>query len=77
MHTCICALLVVLVAVPSFFVARAVGLILPYGAFCALDEYANRESFMHISEVAPWLDATRPRPWRRWPGQNVKWRWDA
>lgn len=30
--------------------------ILPYGAFCALDEYGNSESFMHISEVAPrWI----------------------
>ena len=30
--------------------------ILPYGAFCSLDEYGNRESFMHISEVAPrWI----------------------
>ena len=30
--------------------------ILPYGAFCALDEYNNSESFMHISEVAPrWI----------------------
>ncbi len=30
--------------------------ILPYGAFCALDEYQNGEAFMHISEVAPrWI----------------------
>ncbi len=30
--------------------------ILPYGAFCSLDEYGHRESFMHISEVAPrWI----------------------
>ncbi|MEW6329536.1 MAG: translation initiation factor IF-2 subunit alpha [Candidatus Micrarchaeota archaeon] len=26
--------------------------ILPYGAFCTLDEYNNREAFLHISEVA-------------------------
>ncbi|VVB56817.1 Translation initiation factor 2 subunit alpha [uncultured archaeon] len=30
--------------------------ILPYGAFCALDEYRGGEAFMHISEVAPrWI----------------------
>ena len=30
--------------------------ILPYGAFCALDEYKGGEAFMHISEVAPrWI----------------------
>ena len=30
--------------------------IMPYGAFCTLDEYANREAFVHISEVAPrWI----------------------
>ena len=30
--------------------------ILPYGAFCTLDEYQNREAFLHISEVAPrWI----------------------
>ncbi|MFH0817204.1 MAG: S1 RNA-binding domain-containing protein, partial [Candidatus Micrarchaeota archaeon] len=26
--------------------------IFPYGAFCTLDEYDNREAFVHISEVA-------------------------
>jgi len=26
--------------------------ITPYGAFCTLDEYGNREAFIHISEVA-------------------------
>ncbi len=26
--------------------------IFPYGAFCSLDEYNNREAFVHISEVA-------------------------
>ncbi len=26
--------------------------IFPYGAFCSLDEYENREAFVHISEVA-------------------------
>lgn len=26
--------------------------IFPYGAFCSLDEYDNREAFIHISEVA-------------------------
>ncbi|MBM3228880.1 S1 RNA-binding domain-containing protein, partial [Candidatus Parvarchaeota archaeon] len=30
--------------------------IMPYGAFCALEEYGNREAFVHISEVAPrWI----------------------
>jgi translation initiation factor 2 subunit 1 len=30
--------------------------IMPYGAFCALDEYGGREAFVHISEVAPrWI----------------------
>ncbi|MFA6213669.1 MAG: S1 RNA-binding domain-containing protein [Candidatus Micrarchaeia archaeon] len=30
--------------------------IMPYGAFCSLDEYGGRESFVHISEVAPrWI----------------------
>lgn len=26
--------------------------IMPYGAFCTLDEYGNREAFIHVSEVA-------------------------
>ncbi len=30
--------------------------IMPYGAFCTLDEYQGREAFIHISEVAPrWI----------------------
>jgi translation initiation factor 2 subunit 1 len=30
--------------------------ILPYGAFCILPEYNNREAFLHVSEVAPrWI----------------------
>ncbi|MEM4633896.1 MAG: translation initiation factor IF-2 subunit alpha [Candidatus Anstonellaceae archaeon] len=30
--------------------------IMPYGAFCTLDEYGGREAFVHISEVAPrWI----------------------
>ena len=30
--------------------------IMPYGAFCSLDEYGAREAFVHISEVAPrWI----------------------
>ncbi|MEM2137473.1 MAG: S1 RNA-binding domain-containing protein [Candidatus Anstonellaceae archaeon] len=30
--------------------------IMPYGAFCSLDEYGGKESFVHISEVAPrWI----------------------
>jgi len=30
--------------------------IMPYGAFCALDEYGGQEAFVHISEVAPrWI----------------------
>lgn len=30
--------------------------IMPYGAFCVLPEYEDREAFMHVSEVAPrWI----------------------
>jgi translation initiation factor 2 subunit 1 len=30
--------------------------IMPYGAFCSLPEYADREAFLHVSEVAPrWI----------------------
>ncbi|MCX8197225.1 MAG: translation initiation factor IF-2 subunit alpha [Candidatus Micrarchaeota archaeon] len=30
--------------------------IVPYGAFCTLDEYNGKEAFVHISEVAPrWI----------------------
>ncbi len=30
--------------------------IMPYGAFCILPEYEDREAFMHVSEVAPrWI----------------------
>jgi translation initiation factor 2 subunit 1 len=30
--------------------------IMPYGAFCTLDEYGNQEAFLHVSEVAPrWI----------------------
>jgi translation initiation factor 2 subunit 1 len=30
--------------------------IMPYGAFCTLDEYNGKEAFIHISEVAPrWI----------------------
>lgn len=30
--------------------------ILPYGAFCSMEEYGNYEAFLHISEVAPrWI----------------------
>ncbi len=34
------------------FVIATVRKILPYGAFCTLDEYGDREAFIHISEVA-------------------------
>lgn len=34
------------------FVMATVRKILPYGAFCTLDEYGDREAFIHISEVA-------------------------
>jgi len=34
------------------FVMATIRKILPYGAFCTLDEYGNREAFIHISEVA-------------------------
>ncbi|MFA6035845.1 MAG: S1 RNA-binding domain-containing protein [Candidatus Micrarchaeia archaeon] len=34
--------------------------IMPYGAFCTLDEYGNREAFLHISEVASrWIKNIR------------------
>jgi len=34
--------------------------ILPYGAFCTLDEYGKMEAFLHISEVAPrWIKNIR------------------
>jgi translation initiation factor 2 subunit 1 len=34
--------------------------ILPYGAFCSLDEYSGQEAFLHISEVAPrWIKNIR------------------
>ena len=34
--------------------------VLPYGAFCALSEYGNREAFLHVSEVAPrWIKNIR------------------
>jgi translation initiation factor 2 subunit 1 len=30
--------------------------IMPYGAFCSLPEYEDREAFLHVSEVAPrWI----------------------
>ncbi len=30
--------------------------IMPYGAFCSLPEYGDREAFLHVSEVAPrWI----------------------
>jgi translation initiation factor 2 subunit 1 len=34
------------------FVIATVRKILPYGAFCTLDEYGDGEAFIHISEVA-------------------------
>ena len=34
------------------FVIATVRKIFPYGAFCTLDEYGDREAFIHISEVA-------------------------
>ena len=34
------------------FVIATVRKIMPYGAFCSLDEYEGREAFVHISEVA-------------------------
>lgn len=41
---------------PEELVLARVKKILPYGAFCMLDEYGNHEAFLHISEVAPrWI----------------------
>ena len=38
------------------FLLATVKKIMPFGAFCALEEYEGREAFMHISEVAPrWI----------------------
>lgn len=38
------------------FVIATIKKIFPYGAFCTLDEYENKEAFIHISEVAPrWI----------------------
>jgi len=40
------------------FVIATVKKIMPYGAFCTLDEYGEREAFIHISEVASrWVRA--------------------
>jgi len=34
--------------------------VVPYGAFCSLDEYGGREAFLHISQVAPrWIKNIR------------------
>ena len=38
------------------FLLATVKKIMPFGAFCTLEEYGNREAFLHISEVAPrWI----------------------
>lgn len=34
------------------FVLATIKKIMPYGAFCSLDEYQNVESFIHVSEVS-------------------------
>ena len=34
------------------FVIATISKIMPYGAFCTLDEYASLEAFLHISEVS-------------------------
>jgi translation initiation factor 2 subunit 1 len=35
------------------FVLATIKKILPYGAFCSLDEYSGVEGFLHVSEVSP------------------------
>lgn len=37
---------------PGEFVIATVKKIMPYGAFCTLEEYNEREAFIHVSEVA-------------------------
>jgi len=40
----------------SELVLAVIKKIMPYGAFCVLPEYADREAFLHVSEVAPrWI----------------------
>ena len=40
----------------SELVIAVIKKIMPYGAFCALPEYGDREAFLHVSEVAPrWI----------------------
>jgi translation initiation factor 2 subunit 1 len=40
----------------SELVVAVIKKIMPYGAFCALPEYGDREAFLHVSEVAPrWI----------------------
>ncbi len=41
---------------PGELILATVKSIYPYGAFCTLDEYPNKEAFVHVSEVAPrWI----------------------
>ena len=37
---------------PDEFVVVSVNKVMPYGAFCTLDEYQGLEAFLHISEVS-------------------------
>ena len=40
----------------SELVIAVIKKIMPYGAFCSLPEYGDREAFLHVSEVAPrWI----------------------
>jgi translation initiation factor 2 subunit 1 len=40
----------------SELVIAVIKKIMPYGAFCVLPEYGDREAFLHVSEVAPrWI----------------------
>ena len=41
---------------PRELIIATVKKVVPYGAFCSLDEYNDIEAFIHVSEIAPrWI----------------------